>query len=237
MIYYDSTNKTGISQEIDSLCDSNDTSYPVADKERRINEAVRQIEGMVLGSDGSWDYDGTNYTDLPIATATLVNGQQDYSFDDAFLEIKSIRVLDDNGIWHKLKPFDRSQVDIAVDELLKTDGMPRYYDKQGRSVFLYPAPATANVTLASGLKIDYSRVSTLITDLSGTDASKSPGFDPYDSVIAYMVSVPYCMTYKRDRVADYRNEVTRLQNDIRKLFGRRMADVKKTITGQSVNAI
>ena len=191
MIYYDSTNKTGISQEIDSLCDSTDTSYPVADKERRINTAVRETEGMIMGFDGSWDYDGTNQTDLPIATTDLVAGQQDYTLSGTFQEIKVVRLLDNNGNWIKLKPFDKREVGIAVDELFETNGLPQYYDKQGDSIFLYPAPAAANITATAGLKVDFSRISSLITDLASADAAKEPGFAPYDMVVAYKSAIPY----------------------------------------------
>ena len=236
MIYYDATNLTGISQEIDSLCDSTDTSYPVGDKERRINTAVRETEGLIMGFDGSWDYDGTNQTNLPIATTNLAAGQQDYTLSGNFLEIKAVRVLDSEGNWVKLVPFDKSEVGIAVDELFKTDGMPRYYDKQGSSIFLYPAPAIANVTATAGLKVDFSRLSSLITDLSGTDATKEPGFAPYDMIIAYKSAIPYCITYKQDRVGAYLNEIFRLEDLLKKHYGRRNADVKRRIVAVSVNA-
>ena len=236
MIYYDATNLTGIAQEIDALCDTDSTTYPILSKQRRINEAVREVEAAMLGSSGTWDYDGSNHQDLPIGEADLVDGQQHYSFHSTVVEVKVVRVKDNSGIWHKLRPFDKSEVGSAMDEYMKTNGLPRAYDKTGGSIFLYPAPATANVTLTDGLKVDFSRLSELITDLSGTDATKSPGFDVNHNIISYKAALPHCIAYKPERVAGYLGEIDRLMRGILDHAGRRMVDVKPRFKAGSVSA-
>lgn len=222
-----------IIDEIDSLCDSDSDSYPIAAKTRRVNIGMDEVIAEILQADGTWQYDDQNQTDLPIGTTDLVDGQQDYAFEDEFLVIERAEVKDNSGTWHKLKPFDQSEVEGALEELYGTDGLPLKYDKQGRSILLYPAPATANVTITGGLKVWFKRNATKFTT---SDTTKEIGFaSPFHSILAYIASIPYAMTYKQDRVVMYQNEVIRLKGEIRAFYGRREKDVRKGLRANVEN--
>ena len=213
--------------EIDALCDSNSTSYPVADKTRRVNIGMDEVVSEILQADGSWQYDDSNQTDLPIGTTDMVASQQDYSFEDEFLVIERVEVKDANGNWSKLKPFDQEEVSGAMEELYENDGLPVYYEKQGRSILLYPSPATASVTLTAGLKVWFKRNA---TKFETTDTDKEPGFASlFHNILSFQASIPYCMTYKRDRVTTYQNEVIRLKQQIRAFYSRREKDVRRRL--------
>ncbi len=223
-----------IVDEIDSLCDSDSTSYPIADKIRRVNIGLDEVSSTILKADGTWEFDDLNNTDLPIGTATLVNGQQDYSFASELLVVTRVEIKDSDGNWVKLTPFDQQELDIALEEFNKTDGMPIYYDKSGDSIFLYPAPATANVTLTAGLKVYFKRNMSKFTT---SDTTKSPGFaSPYHSILAYIAALPYCMKYKQDRVDRYERKVEKIKKEIEKFYGKRNKDVRKRIIARTVNA-
>jgi hypothetical protein len=175
---------------------------------RRVNASVEEVVGKIIGLDGSWQFDDTNYSTFPTGYATLVASQNDYTFNSAYLNILNVRVLDSNGIWHKLTPIDKQNIDVPMEEYQKVDGLPLEYDKEGNSIILYPAPSASECTLTTGLRVDYQRTASIYTSAEVTTGTKEPGFaSPFHSVIPYMASIPYCMTYKKDRVAAYQAKV------------------------------
>lgn len=226
-----------INSEARMLVDADTVSYAAADLLRRVNIAYEEVVGLILGVDGKWQFDDTNYTNFPIATTTLVASQQDYTFNSAHLEIEGVSVLDNTGIWHKLTPIDDKD-DIGIDpaEFLKDDGMPIYYDKQGRSLLLYPAPATGRVTLAAGLKVFFKRTADLFTSAQVTTGTKEPGFaSPFHVILAYKAALPYAQSYKPQRVPMIINEINRLEKEIVKHYGRREQDRRKQMTMSGIN--
>lgn len=211
-----------IVSEIDSLCDSDSTSYPIADKTRRVNIALDEVVSIILEADGRWEFDGSNLTDLPIATTTLVDAQQDYAFASELLMLERVEVKDSTGTYHKLIPISQSDIDVALTEYKSSDGMPTHYDKIGNSIFLYPAPATASVTVSQGLKVYFKRN---VDKFTTADTTQAPGFaSPFHSILAYMASIPYCMTYKQDRVGMYENKVLQIKDSIKSFYSRRSKD-------------
>lgn len=240
MEFYNNTSKRAICQKIDRLCDSDDTSYPRINKTAEVNDAQEQVVGWILQADGTWQFDDTNYTDLPIGTQTLVAAQKVYTFNDKFLQLLEVQVKDVNGVWTILKPID--QVDysnkIPLDEAFKTDGLPICYDKiSDDTIKLLPAPdAGISVTLASGLKIKFKRTSKEFTVASDTTADTTqPGFaSPYHEILAYMASIPYCMTYKKDRVILYEKRVMDLKKELLTLYALREKDVRNIMTAAPI---
>ncbi len=222
---------TDINAECRDLCDTDTTGYTAAALLRRINEAYEKVAAFIIGCDGLWQWDDSNYTNFPVGTTTLVNSQNDYAFDSAMLEIERVEVLDSGSIWHLLSPIDISQVSEAMDEFQKNDGLPIYYDKKGSSVVLYPAPATGSVTLAAGLKVHFKRTASIFTAAEVTTGTKEPGFaSPFHYILAYIAAIPYCMKYKKDRVALYEVKVQEYFKLIEDHYGRREQDRRKRIT-------
>lgn len=177
MIYSDASGKGGIVQEIDFLVNSDDGSYPIAQKTRNINRHMDNVVSLILQSDGRWQWDDSNQTDIPIGTATLVDGQQDYSLSGAtFLDVTRVEIKDVNGNYNLIQPIDQRQVTgQSLTEFMKTSGKPLYYDKIGESVFLYPKPSTSQVTASAGIKVYFQRPPSYFTV---ADTTKTPGFAP-----------------------------------------------------------
>lgn len=214
-----------INAEARSLVDADSTSYPDAVLLRRVNHAYEDIVGKLIQNDGRWQFDDSNFTDLPIGRADLVNGQQDYSFDIRFLNVERVEVLDNTGIWRLLRPIDKSQIKIALSEHYKTNALPLEYDVQGESIFLYPAPATANVTTTQGLRVHYQRTASIFTSAEVTTGLKTPGFaSPWHMILAYKAAIPYALTYKKDRLALLQNEALRMETDLLDYEARRNKD-------------
>lgn len=221
-----------INSEARLLVDADTVSYIAADLLRRINAAYEQIIGLIIGCDGLWQFDDSNFTDFPIGTTTLVNSQNDYAFDITQLEIERVEIKDASGLWHILNPIDKSQIGEAIDEFYKTDGLPLYYDKQGASIILYPAPDNgASVTLINGLKVYFQRTASIFTSTEVTTGTKVPGFaSPYHIILAYMAALPYAISYKKDRVPAIMAEIERLKKLIIQHYSRRERDRRKIMS-------
>jgi hypothetical protein len=224
-------NIADIEAEARALVDADTTSYPAATLLRRENSAYEEIVGLIIGCDGLWQFDDTNYSDFPIGVTTLVNSQNDYTFDVTHLEIERVEVLDEGGIWHKLAPIDISQIGGAISEFMKEDGRPQYYDKQGSSIVLYPAPDNGvSVTLASGLKVYFQRTADIFTSAEQTTGTKVPGFaSPYHYLISYKAALPYALSYKGQRVPMILSEINRLEKGLKEHYSRREKDRRKVM--------
>src|SRR3990167_6606285 len=156
-----SSGKNGLIQRATFLAfgDSADhtADWPLADLVVSLNRWQHEVASWIFQAVGHWEFDDSNNTDLPIATTTLVDGQQDYAFPAGLIKLHRVEVKDNNGNWHKLIPIDQSEVGVALTEYNETDGLPTQYDPIGNSLFLYPAPAAGSVTTSGGLKVYYSR--------------------------------------------------------------------------------
>lgn len=244
MQFSDITNNSGIVQEVDDLCDSDSVSYPLKTKARRANTALETLIGKILMADGKWDYDDTNFTDEPIGTGNLIEGQTAYSFASEYLEIKSAKVLNVGGILQTLRPLDESELQslgigagfglIPIEEYFATTGFPTHYDKLGDTIKLYPAPTATAVTLLAGLKIEFSRTGSLFA-ADGTDTTKVPGIlSPYHILIAWMTALPYVKVYKPKRVRQLVADIKELTKDMIKFYSKRDKDDRPKRTNRRV---
>src|SRR3990167_1623841 len=98
------SNIADINAEARLLCDADTTSYEAADLLRRVNQAYETVIGWILGADGLWQFDDSNFTDLPIGTGTLVSGQLTYTFASDFLDIEEVDILDVDGTYQRIHP-------------------------------------------------------------------------------------------------------------------------------------
>lgn len=212
MRFYDTNNThDSLVHHSNFLVGTDTTSYPLADQARAANIWIGKILGWIWEAQGAAEFDDPNYTDFPIATTTLVASQQDYTLPGATgsssvnteAQLIGLSVLDVNSIWHPLQQInwdDYKGIDRA--ELFKTAGLPLFYDWVGNSVFLYPAPASAQCTLASGLKAYFTRAQDLLT---ASDTTQQP---PFASFAHEAVGVGMALEYAKakkysDKIADF----------------------------------
>ena len=246
MVFNDELTEQGIVQDIYFDTSSNTNSYPIADIVRNANKALDRAVSLILGADGKWQFDGTNKTDLPIGTTSLVSGQQDYSFDEEYLVIKDIECSDSLGNWKKLIPIDNYDLDIALSDFQTDDNIPVYYDKMGESILLYPSPNYSidpDETPAGGLRAYFQRKMDYFT---ATDTIKEPGFaahlHPYvglfcSYVFAKAKGLANTEILKRD-LRFYEGTTLEGGNDsgaITEFYSYREQDVLKQITSAPVN--
>jgi hypothetical protein len=154
------------------LTSTNSTSFPDATLIVEANNALDRVTSLIMQSDGRWQWDDENQTDLPLATTALVASQQDYTLAVSHLQITRVEVKDKTSNWHKLRPIDETDIyDQSLTDYLKAPGLPMFYDKIGQSFFLYPAP---DYSQAASLKIWFKRGPSYFAT---SDTTKTPGFN------------------------------------------------------------
>ena len=237
-----------INSEARDLCDANSTSYPDAILLRRTNQAYEQVVSWILQADGMWQWDDDNFTTNPVGTVTLISGQHEYTFTDKFLDILEIDILDLGGVFKRIEPFDAAEVGMSFEEYFGVDtgeppnGFPEYYDKVGNSIYLDKNPTATNVTLAAGMKVKFKRTADIYISEQVTTGTKVPGFaSPYHYILSYMMAIPYCVAYKKDRVAAYMAIVgdtypkpTGMKRDLLKHYENREKDSKHRMSMRPV---
>lgn len=246
MTFYDSSGQ-GICAEIDRLCDTSDTSYTRLAKTSRVNNALEELVGEIINADGTWQYDDTNYTTTPFGQGTLVSGQISYSFAAEYLQIEEISILDTSGYYRKLTPFDSSEQGQTFEETFNItfngtsyvaqNGLPTHYDIVGDTIILSNSPTATYVTLAKGLRIKFKRTAQLFTAVSTTAADTTePGLpSTHHVILAYMASIPYCMTYKKDRIVMYQNKVNEMKKTLLKSYSSRHKDKKNVMETECIS--
>lgn len=210
---------TNIIAEARGLVDATATSYPASASTDllfiRINSAYEEIIGDLIAIDKRWKFDDTNYSDLPLGTADLVDNQRDYAFSTALLGIERIEIQDINGNWNKLISIEERKIREALEEYESINGIPTQYSVRGNSLFLYPTPAAASVTTTAGMKVYFRRTADVFTEDDVSTGTKVPGFaSPYHQILAYKAALPYARTYKKDRVISLERETQRIHTKL-----------------------
>lgn len=198
---------------------------------RRVNAAYEQVVSWLINADGAWQYDDDNYSTIPEGTTNLVSGQSDYSFASTFLDVLWVKILDNANHWHEITPIDQAQIDVPLEEYLVTNSFPIYYDKVGSLIRLYPAPAANVTTLTNGMKVGFKRTASIFTSAEVTTGTKVPGFQsPFHIILAYMAAIPYCMSYKKDRIALFQTTVNQMKAELITSYTNREKDNPKVMT-------
>jgi hypothetical protein len=150
----------------------------------RLNRAYDRAATEIMSADGRWQWDDTNYTDLPIGSTPLVSGQQDYTMDVEHLAITKVLILDSSGNKYVINPIDENDPmgRVYLEDTTTSGGIPMFYDKKGTSLFLYPTP---NYNKDAGLIVHYQRKPVYF---GSDDTTQTPGvpfiFHRYLSLLA-----------------------------------------------------
>lgn len=221
------TAKPSIIEDIDFLCKSNSTTFPVADKLRIINKINYDVTSDILRYQSNWEFDDTNETDFPIATTDLVSGQRDYALPTTLVKLVRVEIKDSNGNYQRVYQFDESQIDEALTEFMATDGLPRYYREIGNSIELYPSPDSSAVTVTAGLKCYYQRV---IQDFTTSDALVEPGFSKqFHAILSYGTAYEYALINQLPNLQLIKQRLDELREGLKEYYSSRNREVRTAI--------
>ena len=223
MIFYDNTYSQGIVQDalFTIFANSADNAqYPIGDITRAANRWYDLTVDKILQADGRWQWDDSNATDLPIATTTLISGQQDYGINTAFIRITRVEIIDASGQSRLIQPIDQEDVyNQSLTSYLSTGGTPIYYDKIANSVFLYPAP---NYGAVNGLKIYYERNANYFVT---TDTTKVPGIaSPFHRILSLGAAYDYMLARNLPQKESVKKNLDELIEAMQDFYSRRDRD-------------
>jgi len=222
--------KDSLYDDIDYLCGSTSATYPILDKRRNIYNAYNDVSHLIWEVAYGWQYDDSNQTTLPVAQATLVHNQQDYTVPSVSQRIERIEIKDSNGDWVKLEAKDTRDINVAIDEYVSSPGLPAEYDLIGNSISLYPAPSSAYCTMTSGMQLILSR------DVSAfaSGSSAEPGFArPFHRILSLSASIDF--TEDPQRLKKLLLMKDRLEKGLTRFYSKRMEEYKTTITPHGKN--
>ena len=220
----------GLCQDVDWRVDTNTTTYPLADKARRMNRHYDRVVSLILSVDGRWQWDDANTPDLPIGLIDLQEGVDNYAvISEKILRLNRVEVLDKNGNWNLVKPIDEKDLrGRSLSDFQKTNGLPKFYDKIGESIFLYPAPSSSATTLTQGLKIYYQRIPEYFL---ATDTTKEPGFAQiFHEILSIGAALDYAKKYNKTLVSGLEREYNEMMREIKKYYSERSRDERSSLT-------
>lgn len=144
MQFSDTLNASGLIQACERITQLGDTGIsnnPALLKSFtfRLNQALDRFVSLLLGADGTWQWDDSNYEDFPIGVTNLVSGQYDYIFASDVLGIEKVLAADPAGSWLELVPVDLHERRLASRNIWQRPGsvgIPTSYDKFGTSFCL-----------------------------------------------------------------------------------------------------
>jgi len=239
MQFSNTTTLDGLIQECERICllgtaGISGSTNQLKNFTARLNQSLDRFFTVALTHDGNWQFDDSNYTDLPIGVANLVSGQQDYSFASDLLSVVKVLAKDSNGNWSELTPVDQSQSGANVYAkniwTLPTgnSGTPSRYDKFANSILLDPIP---NYNSTGGLKVNFKRNA---SKFASTDTTKEAGipslFHPY---LARVASLPYLMEHNMDNMGNVNALILQDEAMIKEYMSKRIGDERNVISVRS----
>jgi hypothetical protein len=187
-------------------------------------------------SSGTWQFDDSNYTTLPEASADLVAGQEDYTLPTTAIDILECYVMNASGDYQKLSRANPNIITSSRDEFYETDGMPAVFWLEGVSLIIKPAPSAGEVTLTSGLKIILERDIDIFTS---TDTSQEPGFLPtFHRLISLGAAYDFARSIgMTDKINTIKPDLDLMTKELEHYYSKRSRADKKRINPNLISSI
>ena len=218
----------GIIQQIEKLTGIGDTQISgnatyLKQFTGDINNAYSREANIILRVDGRMQWDDPNHSNSSAATADLVDTQKKYEVFEAapaalqdWLQVEKVEILSEDDLGLSLAPIDILDITNAESEFRDVDGTPEYFDFDGAEVKLYPSP---DYDKTDGLIIFFKRSPSFF---ASDDTTKVPGFATLFHVLLVLWPVYWWGVRKGlGYVRQVRNEITILENELKKFYTRR----------------
>jgi len=227
MVFSDTSGLNGIIQLCEDYCNLGNTgisgnSTLLKKFTAYANDVNREIWSVIFDAYGGWQYEDSNQTDLPIATATITSAQSTYALPTGTYTVRRVEVMNEDSIWHKLEPLPTEKIPGAISEFYTTDGQPRYYTLIGDTMTIYPA---SDYTQASSLRVYFDRGS---HDFVSTDTTATPGFiAEFHGVIPVGASIRYWFSKPQgnDAYAKLEKEYEKMKQNIKTYYAKKFQEM------------
>jgi len=230
MVFSDSSGKAGLVEDIDFWVGSDSVSYVIAQKTRNINAWLDHVISLILQSDGKWEWDDLNQSDLPVKTANLVSGTQSYAIDITYLKLRGVSVADQSGVFHYLDRIDEKSppagsVDIFDTSI--TSGTPTAYSLQGKYIVLNRRPSYSST---GGIKYHMQRDGVYFTS---ADTTATPGFaKQFHRILSLGAALDYAIKHELPQgvIVNMQNRIKEFETGIMEFYSSRDQDNKVSLS-------
>jgi len=232
MQFNDTTNNTGIIQEIERMTDLGDTyisgnATRLKDFTAIINRVLNRIWHSIFMTTGNWAFDDGGYGNLPTARCNLVANQRKYSLPDEALTIQRIECLDEADNAFKLHPLIKENIPEAIDEFHDVSGTPVFYRAVADIIELYPASSYAK---DNGLIVYFDRG---MNSFASDATTATPGFaSPYHELVPIKVSIEWLKVKQPNSptLAVLMQDDMRVEQSLLQFYNKRFKDYKPRIS-------
>ena len=224
---------TDINTRITFLTGLGTSEYLPADRLISVNTNYDKLHSIILDSQDEWDFDDSNYADLPIATTDLVASTGKYSLPETIYRLNKVEINYGSGSI-KANPLDLNETLLSDAELLERIPVdaPKYRLFNG-TIQLYPTP-TANSM--GGLQLYFDREVNLFTSAEVTTGTKEPGLDRlWHDYISIGSSLDGAIKFGLNNTATLKTMLDEMESRIRKYYGQRTTDRKYRMTNYIEN--
>lgn len=221
MVFSDTTNNNGLIQDCERILwgsygtISGNTSR-LKEFTALLNQALDETAIDIMEVDRNWKWDDRNHGDRPVATTNIVNGQGDYLTDVSFLKIQKVEIKDSTGNETVLRDIKEIERNFSFEELFEQNTIPRYYNLNGPSIELYPAP---DYNKDDGLTIFYQRT---FDHFTTSDTTQSPGCPSvFHPLISMRAAYKHAFVNRLAITNDLEKEIAKYVEKLRKFMPRR----------------
>lgn len=231
MVFSDTTTNLGIIQACEDYCGLGITGISgdankLKEFTRYSNRASRKIWHWAFMSQGLWQYDDSNETDLPQGVADLVSGTSKYALPSDALTVRRVDIKNSDGVWDQLRQLTEKDIIGGLEDYYEDDSTPYRYRLIGNTVELFPGPDYAST---GGLKVFFDRDS---SDFANSDTTKTPGFaSPYHDLVAIGASLEWLKAKRPDSntLGQLKEDWLRGEKEVIEFYSNRNKDNKTVI--------
>ena len=232
--------------EINKICKTNTTSYPLKDIARRFNHALDRYFEIAFEAYGRWNFDDITQTSPPIDSQNIVSGTNRYkiaTFTGKVARVIRVEVLNSAGKGLSLIPELLSDLDevslghetgrvsgIGTDTFQEryvnaSSGVPTHYIKYGDFIYLRPNP---NYAYTAGLLCYFNRSA---THLASTATTTAPGvYEGHIKYLCRLASLPYLIENGKPNKEDVKQQIAIDEIAIKEYFSSRDEDVRNNMS-------
>lgn len=208
-------NWTEIVEDCNWWAGTNDTTYPLTDKARNANKALRQIGRRIMRSMYGETFLDDNNTDFTVEYTDLVSGEDNIRLELGMFTIERVRVKDRNGTFQTLEHVSRRDL---TDEELNESGDPKKFYRTGQTIRFSYAP---DYSSTGGVEVEYQQSLAQEFTATGND-TYVPGFnEDYHPLVGLYMARDYNAIHDRDRYVACEEEIQRIETGMDTDFQRR----------------
>lgn len=217
--------------------DSN--NYTAAQRLLAVNQAIDEIETLILRAQDNWEFDDTNQSAFPLLTANLSATVSSYdlpTIDSNVVQVKRVEVSYDGTNFVKAENESLADVPNATDATsvarVNSTAEPKY-NLIGSKLILKPTPAS---NVSSGLRILIGRLAVPFTSSDYTTGTAVPGFNRmFHDAIAVWASYDYAFAKTLACLPGLASKKNEFRAMIADWYSHKSKDKKYSVTAKKNN--